>query len=86
MYDDDYYEEERHVPEGMVEVLCPSCHGTCFVNCHCGGDLCFCGAEGSECYRCEEGYVYITKEQNEKRIKAHLEMKEMLAEALKEST
>jgi hypothetical protein len=46
-YDDDFY-GERHE-------YCHRCNNTGYVNCYCGGDLCFCENQGeTECPKCGE--------------------------------
>ncbi len=71
---DEEYDPRDENPD-LVCIQCPKCCGSGFYDCRCGGDLCFCGAGETDCYFCDQtGSVYITKEENENRIKLHKEL------------
>lgn len=71
---DDFYDDET--PEGMV--VCDNCNGDGEVDCHCGGDQCYCGAnDGLTCPVCH-GEQHITKERWEKRAARHREIMKAL--------
>lgn len=50
--------------------LCFRCDGVGEVPCHCGGDLCVCGAEDIDCPSCH-GDGRVSKERYEKQVAAH---------------
>ncbi len=80
---EDYDFMDDHDPRdddpSLVCIQCPKCSGTGSYDCHCGGDLCFCGAGEHECTRCDqEGHIYLTIAENEDRIKRHHEIMKAL--------
>lgn len=65
---------------------CPRCMGSGSVDCHCGGDQCYCENHGdAPCPVCGgDGEVTVEREQRylKAEAKAHREMKAALTEAL----
>ena len=48
--DDDFVDDEQ-------EDFCYTCQNSGYVDCHCGGDLCFCLYQGEKpCPKCDRGY------------------------------
>lgn len=73
--DGNEYDDPRDTDPNLICIDCPKCSGTGSYTCHCGGDQCYCGADDTECLYCDQtGKKYITKEQNEIRVKRHKEL------------